>query len=152
MPLSRNRTVLILAGIAAVAAIGRLFTRGVFEPIGFPTFVGSALVSVSVVLLVWLGLLFYREGRNPKGKYLSAAVSFAALAVWCELLVIVGIFLTEHLHLHSYYTGPFQVVERTFPNASAHAMGHAQGFWFRTPLLLAVGAIVYLVSKRKRPL
>ena len=145
-----NRTVLILGGFAAAAAIGRLFTRSVFEPIGLPTFLGSVLVSVSVVLLIGLGVLFYREGRNPNGRYLNAAGRFAILAAWCELLVIGGILMSEHLHLHSYYTGPFETVERMFPKPAAHAIGHAQGFWIRTPFLLIVGAIVYTASRRKR--
>lgn len=145
-----NKTVLTLGAVAAVAAIGRLFTRSLFEPLGVPTFLGSVLVSVSVVLLFGLGLLFYREGRDPKGRYLKAAARFVTLAVWCELLIIGGILLTDHLHLRSYYTGPFEAVEHMFPNATAHAMGHAKGFWVPAPLLLAVGAIIYLVSKRKR--
>src|SRR5262249_49853962 len=145
-----NRTVWIFGGLGAAAAIGRLFSRSLFEPLGIPTLLGSLLISVSVVLLIGLCVVFFREGRNPTGRYLNAAWRFALLAAWCELLVIGGILITEHLRLRSYYTGPFEAVQHMFPSAAAHAMGHARGFWFRTPLLLAVGAIVYRISKRKR--
>jgi hypothetical protein len=145
-----NRTVLFIGGIAAVAAVLRLFTRNIFEPIGVSTFVGSLLVSITVVLLIGMALIFFREGLQSEGRYVRAAGWFVLLAVWCELLVIGGILLTERLHLHSYYTGPFQSVERTFPTGAAHAIGHAEGFWFRTPFLVGVGGIIYSVAKRKR--
>src|SRR5262245_55022019 len=97
-----NKTVLIAGGAAAVAAILRLFTRNIFEPMGIPTFLGSVVVSVTVVLLIAMGLLFFREGRQPEGRYLRAAGWFVLLAVWCELLVIGGILLSEQLQLRTY--------------------------------------------------
>ena|SRR5881628_2777010 len=145
-----NRTVLFLGGIAAIAAVLRLFTRAIFEPLGAPTFLGSTLVSVSVVLLIGMSLTFLREGRRPDGRYLRAAGWFVLLALWCELLVIGGILTTEKFHLHTYYSGPFQAVERMFPTGAAHAAGHAQGFWFRTPFLLVVGGVIYMIGRRNR--
>src|SRR5262245_12890547 len=107
-----NRTVLFIGGIAAVAAVLRLFTINIFEPIGVSTFVGSLLASVTVVLLIGMGLIFFRAGLQSEGRYVRAAGWFVLLAVWCELLVIGGILLTERLHLHTYYTGPFQIIDK----------------------------------------
>jgi hypothetical protein len=106
---------------------------------------------VTVVLLAGLAVIFFREGRQPEGRYLRAAAGFVLLAIWCELLVIGGILTAERLHLHTYYAGPFAAVERMFPTPAQHAFGHAQGFWFRTPLLLALGGVTYLIGRRKRP-
>src|SRR5262249_18063188 len=110
---------------------------------------GSLLVSVTVVL-IGMGIIFFRVGLQSEGRFVRAAGWFVLLAVWCELLVIGGILLTERLHLHSFFTGPFQSVQRKFSTATAHAIGHAEGFWFRTPFLVGIGGIIYSVAKRKR--
>src|SRR5262245_19216299 len=126
-----NRTVLFIGGIAAVAAVLRLFTRNIFEPMGVSTFVGSLLVSVTVVLLIGMGLIFFRVGLQSEGRFVRAAGWFVLLALWCELLVI----------------------RRSSSNRTpspAYAIGHAKGFWFRTPFLVGVGGIIYSVAKRKR--
>lgn len=143
-------TVLALAGAAAVIAVLRYFMRGWLEPLGVPTIIGSLLASVTVVLIIGLLLLFIREGRNSGGRYLRAAAWFVALAVWCELLVIGGILLTERNGANTYYQGPWEAVRETFPTGAGHAIGHAQGFIVRTAVWLIVGAVVYWAVKRNR--
>jgi hypothetical protein len=146
---SHARTFLVLAIVALVAAVLRYFLKGWLEPVGIPTVVGSFLASVTVVLLVGLVLLFSREGSSAQGHYFRAAGWFFALALWCELLVIGGILITERTGASTYYQGPWEAVHRAFPTAAEHAIGHAQGFLFRTPLGLLLGLAVYALSKRR---
>src|SRR6185436_3619940 len=105
MSSSRNsylKTVMILAGVAGIAAVLRYFMKGWLDPLGVPTFLGSLLASVTLILLVGLVLLFVKEGRKPDGRYFIVAGWFVALAVWCELLVITGILVTERMGADTY--------------------------------------------------
>jgi hypothetical protein len=83
------------------------------------------------VLLVGLVLIFLREGRSIDGSYVRASAWFVVLAVWCEVLVIAGILLTERTGASTYYQGPWEMVEKMFPTPAAHALGHTQGFFVR---------------------
>lgn len=148
--ISHGKTVLILAGTATVAAILRYFMKGWIEPLGVPTVVGSFLASVTVVLLVGLVLLFLKEGWSPQGRYLRAASWFIGLAVWCEVLVIAGILMTERAGAQTYYQGPWEAVQRAFPTPAGHAIGHTQGFFVRTLIGLLLGTIFYAVGKKRR--
>ncbi|MFY9607766.1 MAG: hypothetical protein WAU45_04020 [Blastocatellia bacterium] len=149
--MSSNRSIIFkLAGIATIVAVIRYFLKGLLEPLGVPTVVGSFLASITIVLLVGLVLIFLREGRRRDGSYARAAVWFAALAVWCEVLVIAGILLTERTGANTYYRGPWEMVEEMFPTPAAHAIGHTQGFFVRLAVNLIIGAIIYGLAKRRR--
>lgn len=147
---SNRRMALMLGGVATIVAVIRYFLKGLLEPLGVPTVVGSLLASITIVLLVGLVLIFLREGRRRDGSYVRAAVWFTALAVWCEVLVIAGILLTERTGANTYYRGPWQIVEEMFPTQAAHAIGHTQGFFVRLVLNLIIGAIIYALAKRTR--
>lgn len=147
---NNRRFVVTLAVIATIVAIVRYFLKGLLEPLGVPTAVGSFLASITIVLLVGLVLIFLKEGRRSDGRYVRAAAWFVALAVWCEALVIAGILLTERTGASTYYQGPWEMVEAMFPTPSAHAIGHSQGFFVRLALNLIVGAIIYALAKRRR--
>ena len=150
---SRNsylKTVLILAGAAGIAAVLRYFMKGWLDPLGVPTFLGSLLASVTIILLIGLVLLFVKEGREPDGRYFIGASWFVALAVWCELLVITGILVTERTGADTYYQGPWEAVRERFTTPSSHAIGHAQGFFVRTAIALFLGAAIYGLAKRRR--
>ncbi|MEK6300610.1 MAG: hypothetical protein AABO41_07810 [Acidobacteriota bacterium] len=149
--MSSNRSIVFtLAGIAAIVAVIRYFLKGLLAPLGVPTVVGSFLASITIVVLVGLVLIFLREGRSSNGSYVRAGVWFVALAVWCEVLVIAGILLTERTGASTYYQGPWEMVEKMFPNPAAHAIGHSQGFFVRLALNLIIGAIIYALTKRRR--
>ncbi|HTG17753.1 MAG TPA: hypothetical protein VK747_21075 [Blastocatellia bacterium] len=147
---SNRKIVLTLAGIAAAVAVVRYFLKGWLEPLGVPTFVGSFLASVTIVLLVGLVLLFLREGRSDEGRYIRAAAWFIAFSVWCEVLVITGILLTERTGASTYYQGPWKMVETMFPTPAAHAIGHTQGFVVRLAVNLIIGAVIYWFAKGRR--
>lgn len=147
---SNRRIVLTLAGIAAIVAVIRYFLKGLLAPLGVPTVVGSFLASITIVLLVGLVLIFLREGRSNEGRYIKAAGWFAALSIWCEVLVIAGILLTERTGASTYYQGPWEMVEKMFPTPAAHALGHTQGFFVRLALNLIIGGIIYALAKRRR--
>lgn len=147
---SNRRIVFTLGGIAAIVAVVRYFLKGLLAPAGVPTVVGSLLASITIVLLVGLVLIFLREGRSSGGSYVRAAAWFAALAVWCEVLVIAGILLTERTGASTYYQGPWEVVEKMFPTPAAHAIGHSQGFFVRLAVNLIIGGIIYALTKRRR--
>ena len=140
----------ILAALAAAVAVLRYFMKGWMGPLGVPTFVGSTLSSVTVILIVGLVLRFFKEGRATEGRYLRAAAWFAGLAAWCELLVIGGILATERSGADTYYSGPWELVIETFPTGRAHAIGHTQGFVPRTLIWLLVGGVIYWSAKRSR--
>ena len=144
------KTVLILAGAAGVVAVLRYFMKGWLDPLGVPTALGSLLASVTLVLLIGLVLLFLKEGRESEGRYFRVAGWFVALAVWCELLVITGILVTERTGASTYYQGPWEAVRERFTTPSAHAIGHAQGFFVRTAIGLLLGAAIYWLAKRRR--
>ena len=144
------KTVLILAGAAGIVAVLRYFMKGWLDPLGGPTFLGSLLASVTLVLLIGLVLLFLKEGRESEGRYFRVAGWFVALAVWCELLVITGILVTERTGAETYYQGPWEVVRERFTTPSAHAIGHAQGFFVRTAIALLLGAAIYGLVRRRR--
>lgn len=133
-----------------VVAVIRYFLKGLLAPLGVPTAVGSFLASITIVVLVGLVLIFLREGRSSSGSYVRAAAWFVALAAWCEALVISGILLTERTGASTYYQGPWEMVEKMFPNPGAHAIGHSQGFFVRLAVNLIIGAIIYAVTKRRR--
>lgn len=147
---SHRRAFLILVAVAAIAAVLRFYMKGWVEPLGVPTIVGSLFASVTVVLLVGLVLFFLREGREVEGHYFRAAAFFIGLALWCELLVIAGILVTERSGANTYYQGPWEAVRERFVTPSSHAIGHAQGFIVRTLIGLLLGAAIYAVSKRRR--
>jgi hypothetical protein len=147
---SNRKIVFTLAAIATVVAIIRYFLKGLLAPLGVPTVVGSFLASITIVLLVGLVLLFIREGLSKEGRYIRAAAWFAALAVWCEVLVIAGILLTELTGASTYYQGPWEMVEKMFPTPAAHAIGHSQGFFVRLAFNLIIGAIIYAIAKGRR--
>jgi hypothetical protein len=142
--------VLLLCGVALPVAVLRYFAKGWLEAAGVPTVVGSFGASLTVVLLVGVVLLFGREGRAESGRYLRAATGFAVLAVWCEILVIVGILAAERFEATTYYSGPWEAVHRAFPMARQHAIGHAQGFLPRLAIALALGGMVYAWNRRSR--
>lgn len=144
-----SRTVAVLAGVAALAAVLRYFMRGWVEPLGVPTVVGSLLASVTVVLLAAVVLIFGRAGRHGRG-YGRAALAYVGLAAWCEVLVIAGILISERTGARTYYQGPWPAVVEAFPTPAAHALGHAQGFLPRTAIALALGGIAYAVGRRRR--
>lgn len=149
--MSSNRSIVVtLAGIATVVAVIRYFLKGLLEPLGVPTVVGTFLASINIVLLAGLVLIFLREGRSGVGRYFRAAAWFTALAVWCEILVIAGILLTERTGANTYYRGPWEMIEEMFPTPAAHAIGHTQGFFVRTAVGLIIGAIIYAVARRRR--
>ena len=150
---SRNsylKTVLILAGAAGIAAVLRYFMKGWLDPLGVPTFLGSLLASVTIILLIGLVLLFVKEGRESDGRYFRVAGWFVALAGWCELLVITGILVTERTGADTYYQGPWEMVRERFTTPSAHAIGHTQGFLVRTVIALLLGAVIYAVARKRR--
>jgi len=147
---SNLKTVLILAGAAGLAAVLRYFMKGWLDPLGVPVFLGSLLASVTLILLIGLVVLFMREGRAVEGRYLRAAGWFVALALWCELLVIAGILVTERTGADTYYQGPWEMVREMFTTPSAHAIGHSQGFFVRAAIWLLIGAAVYWLAKRRR--
>ena len=147
---SHLKTVLILAGAAGIAAVLRYFMKGWLDPLGVPTFVGSLLASVTVILLIGLVLLFVMEGRQQEGRFFRVVAWFFALAVWCELLVITGILVTEKTGADTYYQGPWEMVRERFTTPSAHAIGHSQGFFVRTAIALLLGAAIYWMAKKKR--
>lgn len=144
------KTVLMLAGAAAVVAVLRYFMKGWLEPLGVPTLLGSLLASVTVVLLIGLVLLFIKEGRKSEGRYFRAAGWFVALAVWCELLVVTGILVTERTGTDTYYAGVWEAVRERFTTPSAHVLGHSQGFFVRTAIGLILGAAIYGLAKKRR--
>jgi len=144
------KTVLILAGAAGIAAVLRYFMKGWLDPLGIPTFLGSLLASVTIILLIGLVVLFVKEGRESDGRYFRVAGWFLALAVWCELLVIAGILVTERTGADTYYQGPWEMVRERFTTPSAHAIGHSQGFFVRTAIALLLGAAIYGVVKKRR--
>lgn len=145
------RTVLLLGAIAVPVATLRYFARGWLEPAGVPTFVGSFVASLTVVLLVGVVLLFGREGLAESGRYLRAAAGYSVLAAWCEGLIVVGILVTHVSGASTYYSGPWEAVHRAFPTAPQHAIGHAQGFFPRLAIALALGGAVYAWRRRSRP-
>jgi hypothetical protein len=147
---SHLKTVLILTGAAGVVAVLRYFMKGWVDPLGVPAFLGSLLASITLVLLIGLVLLFVREGRESEGRYFVVAGWFVALAVWCELLVITGILVTERTGAETYYQGPWEAVRERFTTPSAHAIGHSQGFFVRTAIALLLGAVIYWLAKRRR--
>lgn len=147
---SNRRIVFTLAGIAVVVAVIRYFLKSWLAPLGVPTVVGSFLASITIVVLAGLVLIFLREGRSSNGSYVRAAAWFAALAAWCEVLVISGILITERTGASTYYQGPWEMVEKMFPNPAAHAIGHSQGFFVRLALNLIIGGIIYALTKRRR--
>lgn len=147
---SNRRIVFTLAVIAAIVAVIRYFLKGLLAPLGVPTVVGSLLASITIVLLVGLLLIFVREGRSKTGSYLKAAVWFAVLAVWCELLVIAGILITERHAATTYYQGPWRVVEEMYSSPGEHAIRHTQGFFVRLAVYLILGGIVFALTKRGR--
>ncbi len=155
MPSSENaasnlRVFVTAAVVCAAVAILRFFLKGLLAPLGVPTVVGSFLSSVTIVLIVSLVVLFLREGRNPDGRYWKAGAWFAGLAVWFQALIICGILLTEQTGKDTYYTGPWEMARERFPNATAHAIGHAQGVILLIILGLVLGAPIYLLAKRGR--
>lgn len=150
MPMRSWKIVLWLGGVALALAVLRYFTKGWLEPLGVPVALGSLVASVTVILLFAVWTLFSREGRLPGGRYLRAATKYAALAAWCEILVIAGILLTERSGADTYYRGPWEKVMETFPAPAAHAVGHTQGFLVRLAFGLLLGAAVYALVKRTR--
>ena len=144
-----SRTVLILGAVATMVAVLRYFMEGWVEPLGVPTAVGSLLASVTIVLAVGLVIIFVREGRIG-GRYVRAAAWFAVLAIWCEILVIGGILVTERTGARTYYEGPWEAVHTMFRTPAAHAIGHTQGFFVRLAVWLLLGAIIYWLTKRRR--
>jgi hypothetical protein len=149
--MSSNRGIVFtLAAIATVVAVVRYFLKGLVSPLGVPTVVGSFLASITIVLLVGLVLIFLREGRDRGGRFITAALWFSALAVWCEILVIAGILITERTGASTYYQGPWEMVEKMFASPAEHAIGHSQGFFVRLAVNLIIGAIIYTMTKRRR--
>jgi divalent metal cation (Fe/Co/Zn/Cd) transporter len=145
-----GKGVLALGILAVLAAVLRYFMRGWLEPLGVPTVIGSFVASVTLVLLAGLLVLYRREGRRLGGRYWRATAWYVALAAWCELLVIAGILVTEQTGASTYYTGPWHMVEEVFPTATAHAIGHTQGWGLRLVIGLVLGAGVYLVARSGR--
>jgi hypothetical protein len=144
------KTVLLLGGVAVPVAVVRYFAKGWLEPAGIPTVVGSFVASLTVVLLVGLAILFWREGRAESGRYLRAAATYGLLAAWCEVLVIAGILATQASGATTYYSGPWEAVDRAFPTAHQHAIGHTQGFIPRLAIALVLGSVVYAWGRRGR--
>jgi len=142
--------VLYFAGAALLLAILRYFMKGWLDPLGIPVVVGSFAASLTVVMFTALVVLFRREGLAPDGHYLHASLWFLLLAVWCEILVILGIEITDATGADTYYRGPWQTVMATFPTARQHAAGHVAGFVFRAGIGLLLGVAIYAWSTRRR--
>lgn len=148
--MSHAKVALALAILAVPLAVLRYVLKGVLEPLGVPTWLGSLFASLWVLLGIASVLMFGREGRTPGGRYHHAALPFVLLAAWCELLVIAGILVTGARDADTYYCGPFAAVRDHFPTAHEHAMGHVQGFLPRAVIWLVLGAIVYVLARRAR--
>lgn len=149
-PWSPARVVAFLSALAVPVAILRYFARGLLEPRGVPVAAGSFLASLTLVLVAGVAWLFGAQGRRTGGGYRRAAGWYLVLAAWCEVLIVAGILASEATGADTYYRGPWAAVERRFPTAAAHAIGHAQGFLPRLAIGLALGGIVYAVAKRRR--
>ena len=145
-----KRLVAILAAIALAAAVVRFFLKGLLAPIGVPTVIGTFLASITIVLLVGTVLIFRREARDSDGRFIRGAGWTVLLSAWCQALIIGGILLTEAFHADTYYNGPWAMVQERFPTVTAHVIGHTQGFFFLTAILLIIGGIVYAIVRRKR--
>ncbi len=145
-----KKTVQTFAVIALVVAVVRFFLKMILDPIGVPVFVGSLLASITIVLLIAAIVMFRQAGRDPAARYFPTAAWYFLLSAWCQILIIGGILLTERTHANTYYAGPWEMVKERFPTAAAHAIGHAEGFWVLTAVLLIVGAITYAISRRER--
>ena len=141
---------LTFAAIAFGAAVVRFFLKGLLDPLGIPPAVGTFLASITIVLFLGAGLIFRREGKDPAGRFLRGAGWASLLSAWCQILIIGGIFATEWLKADTYFSGPWQMVHERFPTAAQHAIGHTQGFFFLTALLLIIGGIVYKIAGRRR--
>ena len=141
---------LTIAAVALVVAIVRFFLKAVVAPLGMPTVVASFLASITIVLVLGVGFIFYREANNPDGRFMRGAGWAALLSAWCQILIIGGILLTESLHVDTYFAGPWEMIQERFPNATAHVIGHTQGFFVLTALLLGIGGVVYSIARRKR--
>ncbi len=147
---SQGKLFFTAAIILAAVGILRYFLKGLLNPLGVPLLVGSFLSSMTIVLLVVTILIFIREGRKADGKYWIAALWFAGLAVWYQILVVAGILLTERAGADTYFTGPWEAMRERFPTPAAHAVGHIQGIPILIVMGLVVGAIVYFLAKRGR--
>lgn len=145
-----KKKILTFAGLAFAAAIVRFFLKGILDPLGVPTLIGSLLASITIVLVIATGYIFDAEGRCPNGRYLHAAGWFVLLAVWCQILIIGGILASEQFHATTYYQGPWEMIHERFPTAVEHAMGHVGGFFVLTALLLMIGGVVYWNAQRRQ--
>ena len=147
-----HRPVLTFGVIASIVAVVRFFLKGLLEPIGVPTYIGSFLASITIVLLIGTIVIFMRAGKDPDGRYLPAAGRCFLLSVWCQALIIGGILVTEWTQTNTYYSGPWEMIKEQFPTAHAHVIGHSQGFWVLTAVLLIIGGVTYAISRRSRRL
>lgn len=148
---SRGKLFVKAAAIAAIVAVIRYFIKGWLSPLGAPTFVGSFLASITIVLIIAMVLLFLREARRVDGRFLKAAAWFGGLVLWCQALIIAGILLTERTGKDTYYSGPWAIIHERFPTPAAHAIGHTQGMFFMFLIGVIIGGIIYVVAKRTRP-
>ncbi len=142
-----GRTI-VLGTVAIPIAMLRFFMQGWLEPHGIAPGVGSHFASLWVLLLIALFLLFGGAGRRMEIGYWNAARWFFALAAWCEILVILGILMSDKLGRETYFQGPWESVKHNFPTAREHAIGHVQGFWFRLVFELILGFLVFKVARR----
>ena len=126
-----KKLVLTLGAIAFAAAVVRFFLKGLLEPVGVPVFVGSFLASITIVLLVGVGLIFRREGHDPNGRFFRGAGWAVLLSLWCQILIIGGILSTEWLHADTYFSGPWQLVHERFPDDIVAALRDGKGLRIR---------------------
>jgi len=139
---------LILALVMFVVAVLRWFMKGWVDSMGIPEMAGSLLVSISIVALVGLVVIFYREGRAPEGRYWQAAGWWIALAVWSQVLVISGILLAARTGASTFYS-EMVAQHRDLPPVQ-HALSHGVALVFLAAVGLLLGWPVYWAAKRGR--
>jgi hypothetical protein len=147
--MSKNaRVFMILAAVALVVAVLRYFMKGWLQPLGVSDFAGSFVASITIVTLVGLVIICAREGHAAGGAYLRAAAWFAALALWCQGLVISGILIAAKTGTPTYYD-EMMGKHMSLPPLT-HAFQHGIAAVIVAIIGMVLGAPVYFVAKRTR--
>lgn len=138
----------ILAGIALVVAILRYYLKGWLQPMGVSDFAGSFMASITLVTLVGLVIIFAGEGRAAGGAYFHAAAWFAALALWCQGLIIAGILIAARTGTPTYYD-EMMGKHMSLPPLT-HAFQHGIAGVIVALVGMIVGAPIYFLARRGR--
>ena len=126
--------------------------HGWVAPLGIRPAIGSLFASLWILEAVAIVVLFSQQGRAPDGAWRRAAIPYALLAAWCELLILGGIVVTAQRHDKTYYEGPFEAVKEHFHSVGEHVRGHVTGgFFVRLAIALLLGAGIYALARRRRP-